>query len=44
VIIPATNSKEPAPATNVEVNSSLAHNQIPNDPTVLAEAIAFFGR
>lgn len=44
VIIPATNSKEPAPATNVEVNSSLAHNQIPDDPAVLAETISFFGR
>jgi triacylglycerol lipase len=44
VIIPATNSKEPAPAANVEVSSSLAHNQIPNDPAVLGEAINFFAR
>ena len=44
VIIPATNSKEPAPATNVELNSSLGHNAIPNDPAVLTETMAFFAR
>jgi triacylglycerol lipase len=44
VIIPATNSENPAPATNVEVDSSLSHNEIPDDPGVLAETIAFFAR
>jgi triacylglycerol lipase len=44
VIIPAANSKNPAPATNVELASSLSHNAIPNDPGVLAETIAFFAR
>jgi len=42
VIIPATNSQNPAPATNVEVSSTLAHNDLPADPGVLAETIAFF--
>lgn len=42
VIIPAANSQNPSPATNVEVNSSLGHLDIPNDPTVLAETIDFF--
>jgi len=44
VIIPATNSKNPAPATNVEVSSALGHNVIPTDPGVLAETISFFTR
>lgn len=42
VIIPAANSQNPSPATNVEVNSSLGHLDIPDDPTVLAETIDFF--
>lgn len=41
VIIPAANSKNPAPATNVEV-SPLGHLAIPNDPAVLARTIDFF--
>jgi len=44
VIIPATNSKEPAPAVNVELNSTLAHNQIPTDPGAIGETISFFAR
>jgi triacylglycerol lipase len=44
VIIPATNSKNPAPAVNVEVSSTLSHNQLPTDGGVIAETIAFFGR
>jgi len=43
VILPATNSKNPAPATNDEL-AGLAHSAIPNDPGVLAETVAFFGR
>lgn len=43
VIIPATNSKNLAPAVNVEVSSSLTHNQIPADPGVIDHTIAFFG-
>jgi triacylglycerol lipase len=42
VIIPATNSKNPAPATNIEVDSTLTHNDLPADPGVLAETIDFF--
>jgi triacylglycerol esterase/lipase EstA (alpha/beta hydrolase family) len=42
VIIPATNSQNPAPATNVEVDSTLTHNDLPSDPDVLAETIDFF--
>ncbi len=41
VIIPATSSEEPAPATNVEVSGSLNHLSIPSDPGVLAETIRF---
>jgi len=44
VIIPATNSKNPAPAVNVEVSSTLTHNQLPTDPGVIDESIAFFDR
>jgi triacylglycerol lipase len=44
VIIPATNSKNPAPAVNVEVSSSLGHLDLPTDPGVIAETLAFFGR
>lgn len=44
VIIPATNSKNPAPAVNVEVPSTLTHNDLPSNASVLAETIAFFGR
>ena len=44
VIIPATNSKNPSPAVNVEVSSTLTHNQLPTDGGVIAETIAFFGR
>jgi triacylglycerol lipase len=44
VIIPATNSQNPAPATNVQVASSLTHNDLPSDPGVIAETIAFFDR
>jgi triacylglycerol lipase len=43
VIIPASRSQNPPPAVNVEVDSSLAHNDIPRDPTVLAEVIDFLG-
>ena len=42
VIIPATNSKNPPPAVNVEVSSSLTHNQLPADAGVIARTIAFF--
>lgn len=41
VIIPATNSQNPSPAVNVEVDSSLSHNDIPRDPGVLAATIGF---
>ena len=44
VIIPAANSKNPAPAVNVEVASSLGHNVIPTDPGVLTETMSFFTR
>lgn len=44
VISPATNSKNPAPAVNVEVSSSLGHNDLPADRGVIAESIAFFTR
>jgi len=44
VIIPATNSKNLAPAVNVEVSSTLTHNQLPADPGIIAETLAFFGR
>jgi hypothetical protein len=43
VITPATNSKNPAPAVNIEVSSSLTHNQLPADSGVIAETIDFFG-
>ena len=42
VIIPATASKELAPATNVEVSSSLNHLNIFTDAGVIAETIRFF--
>lgn len=41
VIIPATNSQNPPPAVNVEIDSSLSHNDIPHDPGVLAATIGF---
>ena len=44
VILPATNSQNPAPAVNVEVDSALGHNDLPADPGVLSETIAFFDR
>jgi len=44
VIIPATNSQNPAPAVNVELDSGIGHNAIPDDPAVLAETISFFSR
>jgi hypothetical protein len=44
VIIPATNSTNPVPATNVELSGGIAHNDIPDDPAVLAETISFFTR
>lgn len=44
VIIPATNSTNPAPATNVELSGGITHNDIPDDPAVLAETINFFTR
>ena len=44
VIIPATNSQNPAPAVNVELGSGIGHNAIPDDPAVLAETISFFSR
>lgn len=44
VIIPATNSQNPAPAVNVELTGGIAHNDIPTDAGVLNETIAFFGR
>ncbi len=43
VILPATNSPNPAPAVNVEV-TPLTHNAIPDDPAVLDETLAFLGR
>jgi triacylglycerol lipase len=42
VIIPATNSQNPPPAINVQLDGSLAHLEIPDDPGVLAETIDFF--
>jgi triacylglycerol lipase len=42
VIIPATNSQNPAPAVNVQVGSGLGHNDLPSDPGVIAETIDFF--
>ena len=44
IIIPAANSKNPAPAANIELDSSLGHLEIPDDPGVLTETIAFFAR
>jgi triacylglycerol lipase len=41
VIIPAANSQNPAPAVNVEVDSTLTHNDLPSDLGVLAETIDF---
>jgi hypothetical protein len=49
VIVPATNSRNPAPApapalaVNVDVASTLGHNAIPTDPG-LAETVTFFTR
>jgi triacylglycerol lipase len=43
VIIPATNSQNPAPAVNVQVAAGLGHNDLPADPGVIAETIDFFG-
>jgi triacylglycerol lipase len=43
IIIPATNSQNPPPAANVQ-RPGLAHLDIPDDPTVLAETIDFFRR
>lgn len=43
VIIPATASQNPSPATNVQVPGGLGHNALPTDPGVLAETISFFG-
>jgi pimeloyl-ACP methyl ester carboxylesterase len=42
VIVPATNSQNPAPAVNVEVDSALTHNELLADPGVIAETLAFF--
>lgn len=42
VILPATNSQNPAPAVNVEVSGTLTHNDLPTDPGVLDETIDFF--
>jgi triacylglycerol lipase len=42
-IVPATNSKEPAPAVNVELNSSLTHLDIPGDAGVINETLRFLG-
>ncbi len=44
VIQPATSSKNPPPAVNVEVSSTLAHNDLPSNAGVIAEAIAFLAR
>jgi triacylglycerol lipase len=44
VILPAANSQNPAPAVNIELTGGIGHNDIPDDPGVLAETIAFFGR
>jgi triacylglycerol lipase len=43
VITPATNSQNPAPAVNVEVDGTLTHNDLPSAPSVVAETIDFFG-
>ncbi len=43
-IVPAENSKNPAPAVNVSVNSALGHLDIPKDATVLTETVNFFTR
>jgi hypothetical protein len=45
VIVPATNSRNPALAVNVDVDvaSTLGHNAIPTDPG-LAETLTFFTR
>ena len=42
-IVPAENSKEPAPAINVQLNSSLGHLAIPGDPGVINETLRFLG-
>ena len=44
VIVPATNSPNPPPAVNVEVDSALTHNDLPSAPGVIAETIDFFGQ
>ena len=41
VIIPATNSQEPAPAVNVQLTGGQTHNQLMADPNVLAETLRF---
>lgn len=41
VIIPATNSQNPAPATNRAVDSSLGHNDLPSNPGVISRTIDF---
>jgi triacylglycerol lipase len=40
-IIPAENSKEPAPATNVQLAGSPGHLAIPSDSGVIAETLRF---
>jgi len=42
VILPAENSRNPAPATNVELTGGQGHLDIPDDPGVLAATISFF--
>lgn len=44
VIVPATNSVNPAPAVNVQLPGSLGHNDLPANASVLAETLAFFAR
>jgi triacylglycerol lipase len=42
VILPATNSQNPAPAVNIQVSGTLTHNDLPTDPGVLDETLDFF--
>jgi triacylglycerol lipase len=42
VIIPATASQNPAPAVNVQVSSTLGHNDLPSNPGIIDETIDFF--
>lgn len=42
VILPATNSQEPAPATNVQLSGGQTHNQLPVDTGVINETLRFF--